>query len=253
MTIWVACKYGFNLSALFDDAIKQAGNATAILNPGAEVRRETTSKIDFISLSIALVLGTAGLPHVLMRFYTVPTSKEARKSGRLGHLAHRPVLPVHPGPRLRRAALVGRPAIKAAPGGATRRLRCWPTNSAAPAARLHLRGRLRDHPRGGRRPDDHGERRPSPTTSTTGHQAWQVSSPDDEVKVARRGGRHRRPRDRRRHPRQGQNIAFLVALAFAVAASANLPTILYSLFWKNFTTRGALCRSTAAWPSPRSR
>jgi cation/acetate symporter len=38
----------------------------------------------------------------------------------------------------------------------------------------------------------------------------------------------------------GQNVAFLVALAFAVAASANLPTILYSLFWKRFTTRGAL-------------
>jgi cation/acetate symporter len=38
----------------------------------------------------------------------------------------------------------------------------------------------------------------------------------------------------------GQNIAFLVALAFAVAASANLPTILYSLFWKGFNTRGAL-------------
>jgi cation/acetate symporter len=38
----------------------------------------------------------------------------------------------------------------------------------------------------------------------------------------------------------GQNIAFLVALAFAVAASANLPTILYTLFWKRFTTRGAL-------------
>ena len=39
---------------------------------------------------------------------------------------------------------------------------------------------------------------------------------------------------------QGQNVAFLVALAFAVAASANLPTILYSLFWKRFTTQGAL-------------
>ena len=38
----------------------------------------------------------------------------------------------------------------------------------------------------------------------------------------------------------GQNIAFLVALAFAIAASANLPTIIYSLFWKKFTTRGAL-------------
>ena len=38
----------------------------------------------------------------------------------------------------------------------------------------------------------------------------------------------------------GLNIAFLVALAFAVAASANLPTILYTLFWKQFTTQGAL-------------
>ena len=39
----------------------------------------------------------------------------------------------------------------------------------------------------------------------------------------------------------GQNVAFLVALAFAVAASANLPTILYSLFWKRFnTTRRAV-------------
>ena len=39
---------------------------------------------------------------------------------------------------------------------------------------------------------------------------------------------------------EGQNIAFLVALAFAVAASANLPTIVYSLFWKRFNTSGAL-------------
>ena len=45
----------------------------------------------------------------------------------------------------------------------------------------------------------------------------------------------------------GQNVAFLVALAFAVAASANLPTILYSLFWRRFNTTGALFSSTAAW------
>ena len=38
----------------------------------------------------------------------------------------------------------------------------------------------------------------------------------------------------------GQNIAFLVALAFGIAASANLPTILYSLYWKKFNTTGAL-------------
>jgi len=65
--------------------------------------------------------------------------------------------------------------------------------------------------------------------------------PDGEVKVARRtvivigalaiiGG----------IGVQGQNIAFLVALAFAVAASANLPTILYSLYWRKFRTRGAV-------------
>ena len=46
---------------------------------------------------------------------------------------------------------------------------------------------------------------------------------------------------------KGQNVAFLVALAFAVAASANLPTILYSLFWKRFnTSRRAVVASTAA-------
>jgi hypothetical protein len=46
----------------------------------------------------------------------------------------------------------------------------------------------------------------------------------------------------------GQNVAFLVALAFAVASSANLPTILYSLFWARFTTTGALCRrADAGW------
>lgn len=39
---------------------------------------------------------------------------------------------------------------------------------------------------------------------------------------------------------QNLNVAFLVALAFAVAASANLPVLLYSLFWRNFTTRGAV-------------
>jgi cation/acetate symporter len=68
-----------------------------------------------------------------------------------------------------------------------------------------------------------------------------TADPDDEVRIARRtvvvigivaiiGGIFAKD----------QNIAFLVALAFAVAASANLPTILYSLFWKGFTTRGAL-------------
>ena len=51
-----------------------------MLAPGLQYGATPTAKIDFISLGLALVLGTAGLPHVLMRFYTVPTAKEARRS-----------------------------------------------------------------------------------------------------------------------------------------------------------------------------
>src|SRR5690625_6349310 len=50
------------------------------MEPGLQYGSSTTTKIDFISLGLSLVLGTAGLPHVLMRFYTVPTAKEARRS-----------------------------------------------------------------------------------------------------------------------------------------------------------------------------
>jgi cation/acetate symporter len=50
-----------------------------VLAPGAQYGANLTSQINFVSLALALVLGTAGLPHVLMRFYTVPTAKEARR------------------------------------------------------------------------------------------------------------------------------------------------------------------------------
>src|SRR6476659_2181967 len=79
MTIWVLAINGFSLNTLLESAV--AASATdpkdAILAPGLQYGKNPW---DFISLSIALVLGTAGLPHVLMRFYTVPTAKEARRS-----------------------------------------------------------------------------------------------------------------------------------------------------------------------------
>mgnify|MGYP002652397784 CR=1 FL=1 len=81
MTFWVLGKYGFSLSGLFDAAVKENPKAgEKLLEPGLKYGINTTTKIDFISLSLALVLGTAGLPHVLQRFYTVPTAKQARKS-----------------------------------------------------------------------------------------------------------------------------------------------------------------------------
>ncbi|GAB3713236.1 cation acetate symporter [Amycolatopsis oliviviridis] len=242
MTLWVLGMYGFNLSALLQGAVDKAGKAgEALLGPGNQYGKTGTTKLDFLSLGIALVLGTAGLPHVLMRFYTVPTAKEARRSvvwaiGLIGvFYLFTLVLGYGAG------ALVGADKIKAAPGG---------VNSAAPLLALELGG-----------PILLGliaaiafatilavvAGLTITASASFAHDVYASvikkgkATPASEVKVARitalvigavaiLGG----------ILANGQNIAFLVALAFAVAASANLPTILYSLFWKRFNTQGAL-------------
>ncbi|MBB5852250.1 cation acetate symporter [Amycolatopsis umgeniensis] len=242
MTLWVLGMYGFNLSALLQGAVDKAGKAgEALLGPGNQYGKTGTTKLDFLSLGIALVLGTAGLPHVLMRFYTVPTAKEARRSvvwaiALIGvFYLFTLVLGYGAG------ALVGADKIKAAPGG---------VNSAAPLLALELGG-----------PVLLGliaaiafatilavvAGLTITASASFAHDVYAnvikkgKASPASEVKVARitalvigavaiLGG----------ILANGQNIAFLVALAFAVAASANLPTILYSLFWKRFNTQGAL-------------
>src|SRR5919199_5468550 len=103
----------------------------AVLAPGLQYGKSTTTKIDFVSLGLALVLGTAGLPHILMRFYTVPTAKEARRSVvwaiSLIGLFYLFTLVLGYGA----GALVGPDAIKKAPGG---------VNSAAPLLALELGG-----------------------------------------------------------------------------------------------------------------
>src|SRR5687767_3423219 len=80
ITALVMAKFDFNLSSLFGAAAEQTGKGQAITEPGLKYGISTESKIDFVSLSLALVLGTAGLPHILIRFYTVPTAKDARTS-----------------------------------------------------------------------------------------------------------------------------------------------------------------------------
>ena len=79
---WVLGKFGFNLSDLMGAAAAKGNSETAGAGDKLlhAMSKYGTNKLGFISLSIALVLGTAGLPHVLMRFYTVPTAKEARRS-----------------------------------------------------------------------------------------------------------------------------------------------------------------------------
>ena len=249
MTVMVLAKFGIELlrdprlrpvRGLRIQPTRPSPDATC-WPPAPSTARSLTSQINFVSLALALVLGTAGLPHVLMRFYTVPTAKEARRSVvwaialigafylftlALGYGA---------------AALVGPDEILAAPGA---------QNSAAPLLAFQLGGVvllgvisavafatilavvagltitaatsfahdiyasvLKSH-----QVDESEQVRVSRITVVVlGILAIALGILAAE-----------------------QNIAFLVALAFAVAAAANLPTILYSLYWERFNTRGAL-------------
>ena len=248
MTVMVLTKYGLDFSGLLGSAQSaisgSADEAVAnrdVLAPGAQYGVSTTSKINLLSLGLALVLGTAGLPHVLMRFYTVPTAKEARRSvvwaiGLIGAF-YLFTLALGYGA----AAIVGPDRILAAAGG---------QNSAAPLLAFELGGvillgvisavafaTILAVVAG-----------LTITASTSFAHDVYVSvmkshevTDDEQVKVSRitavvlgvfaigLG-----------ILANGQNIAFLVALAFAVAAAANLPTIVYSLYWSRFNTRGAL-------------
>ncbi|TLM74140.1 cation acetate symporter [Pseudarthrobacter sp. NamB4] len=240
MTLWVLAIYGFNLSSLLGAAVETANNP-AVLNPGLQYGKTETSKLDFMSLGLALVLGTAALPHVLMRFYTVPTAKEARKSVVwaiwLIGLFYLFTLVLGYGA----AALVGPETIRTAPGG---------VNAAAPLLAFHLGGPLLLGFISAVAFATILAVVAGLTITAAASFAHDIyasviskgkADADTEVKVARRtvvvigvlailGG----------ILANGQNVAFLVALAFAVAASANLPTIVYSLFWRKFTTQGAV-------------
>ncbi|KZE41828.1 solute symporter family protein [Microbacterium sp. T32] len=238
MTIWVLAINGFNLNTLLESAVAASPKGEAILGPGLQYG---ANPWDFLSLALALVLGTAGLPHVLMRFYTVPTAKEARRSVVwaiwLIGLFYLLTLVLGYGA----GALVGPEAILAAPGG---------VNAAAPLLALALGGPILLGFISAVAFATILAVVAGLTITAAASFAHDIYAnvvkkgnvpPDGEVKVARRtvivigilaiiGG----------IGVQGQNVAFLVALAFAVAASANLPTILYSLFWRRFTTRGAV-------------
>ena len=73
----VLAQFSFNISDLWAQAATNSGAGSAFLEPGLKYGGSLTSKLDFVSLGLALVLGTAGLPHILIRFYTVPTARDA--------------------------------------------------------------------------------------------------------------------------------------------------------------------------------
>lgn len=247
MTFMVLWKFDFNVSDLLGTAAEKSGHGASFLEPGLKYGATGTSKLDFLSLGIALVLGTAGLPHILIRFYTVPTAKAARKSVNwaIGIIGAFYLMTIALG--FGAAALIGPDEIKAKnPAG----------NAAAPQLAEYLGG----------------------VGTTGGAVMLAVISAvafatilavvagltlassssfahDIYANVIRKG--KATEKEEMRAARwatvfigaaaivlgafaRDMNVAGLVALAFAVAASANLPTLLYSLFWKRFTTQGAL-------------
>jgi cation/acetate symporter len=228
-------RFGFNPLALFDSAA--AGHGASVLGPGGLL----TDPLDVISLGLALMLGTAGLPHILMRFYTVPDARTARTSvayatgfigffylltfvlgyGAMAIVGREAIVRVDPGGNM------AAPLLAEAVGG-----RAFMGFIAAAAfstilavvAGLTLSG-----------------------AATLSHDLW--------VNVVRGG--HAVEREQLIVGRfaavgiallaiglgmafQGQNVSYMVSLAFAAAASANFPVLVLAIYWRKLSTAGAL-------------
>ena len=247
LTVLVLVRFHGDVNALLTTAAERSGHGRDFLSPGLRYGGDWTARLDFISLGLALVLGTAGLPHILSRFYTVPTARAARRSvvWSIGLIGGFYLMTIVLG--FGAAALVGSGMYGRRTRPGTRPSRCWRSTSAAvrapreapcssPSSPPSPSPRSSPWSPGSRSPP----RPPSPTTSTPRCGARRAKQ-RSEVGVARVAavgigvvaiGLGLLARN--------LNVAFLVGLAFAVAASANLPVLLYSLFWRNFTTRGAV-------------
>lgn len=230
----VMAQFSFNPLALFAEASRQYG--AGVLGPG----RLVSDPIDAISLGLALMFGTAGLPHILMRFYTVPDARTARVSvayataiigvfylltfilgfGAMVLVGQKAIMAVDAGGNMAApllAEVVGGQAFLgfiAAVAFAT---------ILAVVAGLTLAGAA-------------------------------ALSHDVYVHVIRHG--HASQREQLLVARgatillallsialgiafKGQNVAYMVGLAFAIAASGTFPALMLSMFWRPFTTRGA--------------
>ena len=248
IVVLVLWKFSFNLSDLLGAAASNSGKGQAFLEPGLKFGVSTTSKIDFVSLGLALVLGTAGLPHILIRFYTVPTSRDARKSvlwaiGLIGVFYLFTLVlgfgaaALLSGDKADQVASskgnLASPLLAEAVGGGAGStggaVLLAVISAVAFATILAVVAGL--------------------TLTSSASVAHDIYN-----NVVKKGRATEKQEIRVTRiaafsiglvaillaiPAQNLNIAFLVALAFAVAASANLPAIVYNMFWRRFNTRGA--------------
>jgi cation/acetate symporter len=234
LSLLVLAPFGFNPLALFAEATRMYGDS--VLMPG----RLVTDPIDAVSLGLALMLGTAGLPHILMRFYTVPDARTARSSvgyatafigffylltfilgfGAMVNVGREAITAIDAGGNM--AAPLLAEAVGGTPFLGFIAAVAFATILAVVAG-LTLSG-----------------------AATLSHDLW--------VSVVRKG--HADEREQFRVARastillgivsillgiafKGQNVAYMVGLAFAIAASANFPALVLSMFWSRLTTAGA--------------
>jgi cation/acetate symporter len=247
LTALVLARFHGDIDQLLRTAAERSGHGDAYLAPGLKYGADWTARFDFISLGLALVLGTAGLPHILSRFYTVPTARAARRSAiwSIGLIGSFYLMTIVLG--FGAAALVGSDAVRASHASG---------NTAVPLLALDLGGGAGST--GGTVLFAVVAAVAFATILAVVAGATLASSAsvahDLYASLRRPGARQRSEVAVARVAAVGigavaialsllasdLNIAFLVGLAFAVAASANLPVLLYSLFWRNFTTRGAV-------------
>lgn len=242
MAIMVLKHVNFDFASLFSEAIKVHPKSTAIMSPGGLV----ADPISAISLGLALMFGTAGLPHILMRFFTVSDAKEARKSvfyatGFIGYfyiltfiIGFGAILLVSTNPQFKDAtgALIGGNNMAAihladAVGGS---LFLGFISAVAFATILAVVAGLT-----------------LAGASAVSHDLYAnvlhkgQANEAEEIKVSKLttlvlglvaiglGILFEK-----------QNIAFMVGLAFSIAASCNFPVLFLSMYWSKLTTRGAV-------------
>jgi cation/acetate symporter len=228
---------GFNPVNLFNEVESQIGSEMVVPPPPAGL----IAGLDVISLNIALVLGTAGLPHILIRFLTVPDAKTARSSIVTATWIIGLFYLLTPVLGYGAALFVGQDAIaQQNPAG----------NTAAPQLAEVLGG-----------PIFFAFISAVAFATIVAVVAGLVVAAssafahDFYSNVIRGGNASEQEQFRAARftavgisvaaillaiPAQNLNVAFLVALAFAVAASANVPVILLTIFWKRFNTTGAV-------------
>ena len=246
LAIMIMSKMGFSFEVLFQNAIDTKGT-NAIMSPGGLV----SDPISAISLGIALMLGTAGLPHVLMRFFTVHDAKEARKSvfyatGFIGYfyiltfiIGFGAIVLVSKNPEyldIAKGTLFGGNNMAAihlshAVGGD---LFLGFISAVAFATILAVVSGLTLAGASAISHDLYATVfAKGKTNEITEMKVSKFSTVGLGILAIILGITF-----------ENQNIAFMVGLAFAIAASANFPILFLSMYWKKLTTRGAVIGGT---------